>query len=175
MTSLIFVIFKLIQSTSDIVKKKPDQNNLSSFRVIADHLRAVAFAIADGQLPSNTGAGYVIRRILRRAIRYGFTFLNQKEPFIHLLVKTLSQQMGASFPELIKEQQLAYNVIKEEENSFLKTLDQGLVLLESIMANSKTKNIEGSKAFELTEYSIFLVCLDFSLGQILSSLNNRIT
>jgi alanyl-tRNA synthetase len=120
-----------------------------AIRVVADHLRTVYFAIADGQLPSNTGAGYVIRRILRRAIRYGFTFLNQKEPFIHLLVKTLSQQMGASFPELIKEQQLAYNVIKEEENSFLKTLDQGLVLLESILENSKGNTIDGAKAFEL--------------------------
>jgi alanyl-tRNA synthetase len=112
-------------------------------------LRTVYFAIADGQLPSNTGAGYVIRRILRRAIRYGFTFLNQKEPFIHLLVKILSQQMGASFPELVREQQLAYNVIKEEENSFLKTLDQGLVLLESILKQSKGKTVDGAKAFEL--------------------------
>ena len=125
------------------------ENTDRAIRVIADHVRTVCFAIADGQLPSNNGAGYVIRRILRRAIRYGFTFLNQKEPFIHRLVKTLSQQMGTAFPELIREQQLAFNVIREEENSFLKTLDQGLVLLESIMANSKTKNIEGSKAFEL--------------------------
>ena len=120
-----------------------------AIRVIADHLRTVYFAIADGQLPSNTGAGYVIRRILRRAIRYGFTFLNQKEPFIHLLVKILSQQMGKAFPELIKEQQLAFNVIKEEENSFLKTLDQGLVLLESILTHTKGKTIDGKKAFEL--------------------------
>ena len=125
------------------------ENTDRAIRVIADHVRTVCFAIADGQLPSNNGAGYVIRRILRRAIRYGFTFLNQKEPFIHRLVKTLSQQMGTAFPELIREQQLAFNVIREEENSFLKTLDQGLVLLESIMTNSKTKNIEGSKAFEL--------------------------
>ncbi|MGA1546711.1 MAG: alanine--tRNA ligase, partial [Flavobacteriaceae bacterium] len=103
----------------------------------------------DGQLPSNTGAGYVIRRILRRAIRYGFTFLNQKEPFIHLLVKILSQQMGTAFPELIKEQQLAYNVIKEEEHSFLKTLDQGLLLLETILGQTKGKVVDGEKAFEL--------------------------
>ena len=120
-----------------------------SIRVIADHLRTVYFAIADGQLPSNTGAGYVIRRILRRAIRYGFTFLNQKKPFIHLLVKILSQQMGKAFPELIKEQQLAYNVIKEEENSFLKTLDDGLSLLDSILNKTKGKKIDGRKAFEL--------------------------
>ena len=120
-----------------------------SIRVIADHLRTVYFAIADGQLPSNTGAGYVIRRILRRAIRYGFTFLNQKKPFIHLLVKILSQQMGKAFPELIKEQQLAYNVIKEEENSFLKTLDEGLSLLDSILNKTNGKKVDGRKAFEL--------------------------
>ncbi len=120
-----------------------------AIRVIADHLRTVYFAIADGQLPSNTGAGYVIRRILRRAIRYGFTFLNQKEPFIHLLVDTLAQQMGTAFPELKKEQKLAFNVIREEESSFLKTLDQGLVLLDSILKNSSGQNLDGNKAFEL--------------------------
>ena len=125
------------------------ENTDRAIRVIADHLRTVYFAIADGQLPSNTGAGYVIRRILRRAIRYGFTFLDQKKPFIYRLVKTLSEQMGTVFPELIKENQLAFNVIREEENSFLKTLDQGLYLLETILTNSKAKKIEGSKAFEL--------------------------
>tara|TARA_B100000795_G_scaffold55320_1_gene36383 strand:+ start:1325 stop:3940 length:2616 start_codon:yes stop_codon:yes gene_type:complete len=125
------------------------ENTDRAIRVIADHLRTVYFAIADGQLPSNSGAGYVIRRILRRAIRYGFTFLDQKKPFIYRLVKTLSEQMGTVFPELIKENQLAFNVIREEENSFLKTLDQGLYLLETILTNSKSKKIEGSKAFEL--------------------------
>ena len=134
-----------LTNTTYGVSEKSDR----ALRVIADHLRTVYFAIADGKLPSNTGAGYVIRRILRRAIRYGFTFLNQKEPFIHLLVKILSQQMGASFPELVREQQLAYNVIKEEENSFLKTLDQGLVLLESILKQSKENTVDGAKAFEL--------------------------
>ena len=137
------------------------ENTDRAIRVIADHLRTVYFAIADGQLPSNNGAGYVIRRILRRAIRYGFTFLNQKEPFIHQLVETLSQQMGKAFPELIKEQQLAFNVIHEEENSFLKTLDQGLLLLESILKNSKNKTIEGTKAFEffsdITTHFIFML------------------
>ena len=120
-----------------------------AIRVIADHLRTVYFAVADGQLPSNTGAGYVIRRILRRAIRYGFTFLKQRKPFIHLLVKILSQQMGKAFPELIKEEQLAFNVIKEEEDSFLKTLDQGLVLLDSVIKETNGKIVNGSKAFEL--------------------------
>ena len=120
-----------------------------AIRVIADHVRTVYFSIADGQLPSNTGAGYVIRRILRRAIRYGFTFLGQKKAFIHLLVNTLEQQMGEAFPELKREQKLAFNVIREEENSFLKTLDQGLLLLDTILKNSKGKVVDGAKAFEL--------------------------
>jgi len=119
-----------------------------AIRVIADHIRTVYFAIADGQLPSNNGAGYVIRRILRRAIRYGFTFLDQKKPFIHQLVSTLAQQMGPFFPELIKEQQLAFNVIREEEVSFLKTLQQGLVLLDDVL-EKETAQVPGEKAFEL--------------------------
>lgn len=120
-----------------------------AIRVIADHVRAVAFSIADGQLPSNTGAGYVIRRILRRAIRYGFTFLGTKKPFIFKLVETLTKQMGDAFPELVKEKNLMSNVIREEEASFLRTLDQGLVLLDSIIDQADTKTISGTKAFEL--------------------------
>ncbi|MFS4457395.1 alanine--tRNA ligase [Maribacter sp. 2304DJ31-5] len=120
-----------------------------AIRVIADHIRAVSFSIADGQLPSNTGAGYVIRRILRRAVRYGFTFLGTKEPFMYRLVSVLTQTMGKAFPELKEQKQLIENVIKEEEHSFLKTLDQGLVLLESIVKSSKNKTINGEKAFEL--------------------------
>ncbi len=120
-----------------------------AIRVVADHVRAVAFAIADGQLPSNTGAGYVIRRILRRAIRYGFTFLNTKEPFIYKLVNTLSNQMGDYFPELKAQKQLMTNVIKEEEISFLRTLEQGLILLDGIIKNTKGKEVSGKKAFEL--------------------------
>ncbi len=120
-----------------------------AIRVISDHVRAVAFSIADGQLPSNTGAGYVIRRILRRAIRYGFTFLDTKEPFIYKLVTTLSKQMGDAFPELISEKNIITNVIREEENSFLRTLDQGLILLENMINASDSKVISGKKAFEL--------------------------
>ena len=120
-----------------------------AIRVISDHIRAVCFAIADGQLPSNNGAGYVIRRILRRAIRYGFTFLNQKTPFIHKLVSTLENQLKSVFPELTKESNLLLNVIREEEKSFLKTLDQGLTLLDNIISSSKTKIISGSKCFQL--------------------------
>ncbi len=120
-----------------------------AMRVIADHIRAVAFSIADGQLPSNTGAGYVIRRILRRAVRYGFTFLGTKEPFMYRLVNVLAQTMGDAFPELKEQKQLIQNVIKEEEHSFLKTLDQGLVLLDTIIKNSTSKTVDGAKAFEL--------------------------
>ena len=120
-----------------------------AIRVVADHVRAVAFAIADGQLPSNNGAGYVIRRILRRAIRYGFTFLNQKEPFIFKLTDVLSRQMGERFPEIHTQRNLIHNVIKEEEHSFLRTLEQGLVLLDEIVKTSDGKTIPGAKAFEL--------------------------
>lgn len=125
-----------------------DKINIA-IRVIADHVRAVAFAIADGQLPSNTGAGYVIRRILRRAIRYGFTFLNTKEAFIYQLVETLAHQMGDSFPEIRSQKNLVMNVIKEEESSFLRTLDQGLQLLENVISEEKEQTVSGKKAFEL--------------------------
>ena len=120
-----------------------------AIRVVADHLRAVAFAIADGQLPGNTGAGYVIRRILRRAIRYGFTFLNTREPFIYKMVETLGNQMHEAFPELKSQKNLITNVIREEEGSFLKTLDQGLLLLDKIIEETKDTTISGEKAFEL--------------------------
>ena len=120
-----------------------------AIRVISDHVRAVAFSIADGQLPSNTGAGYVIRRILRRAVRYGFTFLNLKEPFMYRLVTVLTKQMGTVFPEILAQKQLIQNVIKEEESSFLRTLDQGLVLLDRIISTTKGSHVSGDKAFEL--------------------------
>ncbi|WP_370408028.1 alanine--tRNA ligase [Tenacibaculum dicentrarchi] len=136
---------------SEIQNKNKNEETDIAIRVIADHVRAVAFSIADGQLPSNTGAGYVIRRILRRAIRYGFTFLNQKEPFIYKLVATLSDQMGDAFPEIKAQEQLAKNVIKEEEQSFLKTLEQGLLLLDTITANATEKTISGKKVFELKD------------------------
>jgi alanyl-tRNA synthetase len=112
-------------------------------------VRAVAFAIADGQLPSNTGAGYVIRRILRRAIRYGFTFLGTKEPFINKLVAVLATQMGEFFPEIKSQEQLVTNVIREEEASFLRTLEQGLQLLDKVVAETTGKEVSGAKAFEL--------------------------
>lgn len=126
-----------------------DEKKDIATRVIADHIRAVAFSIADGQLPNNTGAGYVIRRILRRAVRYGFTFLNQKEAFIFKLVDTLITQMGEAYPELEREKKLITNVIREEEKAFLKTLEQGLVLLDNLIASATSKEISGAKVFEL--------------------------
>ncbi len=120
-----------------------------AMRVIADHIRAVSFAIADGQLPSNSGAGYVIRRILRRAIRYGFTFLGAKEPFMYRLVKALGGIMADAFPELREQQQLIENVVREEEQSFLKTLEQGLTLLDNILKQTRGRTVDGEKAFEL--------------------------
>jgi alanyl-tRNA synthetase len=145
------VFTPLIREVSAITETeygKTEETDIA-IRVVSDHVRAVAFAIADGQLPSNNGAGYVIRRILRRAIRYGFTFLNKKEPFIYKLVTTLSKQMGEYFPELKAQKQLITNVIKEEENSFLRTLEQGLILLDGVIKNTKEKVVSGKKAFEL--------------------------
>lgn len=147
------VFTPLIEQVEELSGKKytgklDDEKDIA-IRVIVDHIRAVSFAIADGQLPSNNGAGYVIRRILRRAIRYAFTFLDRKEPFIYQLVRTLTNQMGESFPELVKQENLVTNVIKEEENSFLRTLEQGLLMLDVMMKNASDKQISGGKAFEL--------------------------
>lgn len=139
--------FKYVPNT--VTPSAVEEKTNIAIRVIVDHVRAVAFAIADGQLPSNTGAGYVIRRILRRAIRYGFTFLNTKEPFIYKLVEVLAVQMGEFFPEIKSQQQLVTNVIREEEASFLRTLEQGLILLENIITNATEKVISGKRAFIL--------------------------
>ena len=123
-----------------------------AMRVIADHLRAIAFAIADGQLPSNAKAGYVIRRILRRAVRYGYTFLGQKEAFIYKLVPTLVAEMGDAFPELPAQQKLIMKVMQEEETSFLRTLENGIKLLQGVIDETKAAGkteIAGEKAFTL--------------------------
>ncbi|GAA4279606.1 alanine--tRNA ligase [Gaetbulibacter aestuarii] len=149
-----------------------DEKTDVAIRVIADHVRAVAFSIADGQLPSNTGAGYVIRRILRRAVRYGFTFLDQKEPFIYKLLEVLSKQMGEAFPELREQKSLIQNVIKEEEHSFLSTLDRGIQMLQEHISftdfakekvnaiNEIEKVVSGKTAFEL--YDTFGFPLDLT-------------
>lgn len=147
-TDVFTPLLKEIETVTRQTYGKVAQKDIA-MRVIADHIRAVSFAITDGQLPSNTGAGYVIRRILRRAIRYGFSFLDMKEPFIYKLVNTLSTQMQGAFPELASQRTLVENVIKEEEQSFLRTLEQGLVLLESVITHTPGKEVSGVKAFEL--------------------------
>jgi len=132
------------------VKYGVDEKTDIAMRVVADHVRAVAFAIADGQLPSNNKAGYVIRRILRRAVRYGFTFLNLKDPFINKLVPVLVEQMGAFYPELVAQETLIRKVILEEEQSFLKTLSQGIRRFEQYLAEHPGSGvIDGDFAFEL--------------------------
>lgn len=123
-----------------------------AMRVVADHLRTIAFSITDGQLPSNVKAGYVIRRILRRAVRYAYTYLNQKEAFLYKLVPVLIEVMGHHYPELEAQRQLIEKVIREEENAFLKTLDKGIKLLDRIIAKTKAEDfltIPGNVAFEL--------------------------
>ncbi len=134
-----------------------------AMRVVADHLRAIAFSIADGQLPSNNKAGYVIRRILRRAVRYGYTYLEQKEPFIHDLVPALVNTMGGAFPELVAQQSLIERVIKEEEQSFLSTLESGMGLLDRLAEKAradKSQTIHGREVFIL--YDTFGFPLDLT-------------
>ena len=129
-----------------------DQKADIAMRVIADHLRAISFSIADGQLPSNNKAGYVIRRILRRAVRYGYTFLDFKEPFIWKLVEVLKNNMGDAFPELVSQQGLIENVIREEEESFLRTLETGIRLLEKSLPTTPSEGggvLSGKLAFTL--------------------------
>lgn len=141
----------LIQLIAQMAGKTYGQDEKAdiAMRVIADHLRAISFSIADGQLPSNVKAGYVIRRILRRAVRYGYTYLGFSEPFICRLVPKLAEQMGGQFPELRAQKQLIEKVIQEEEASFLRTLSTGITLLENIIKGSKEGVISGSEAFTL--------------------------
>ena len=148
-TGLKYTTFE--EETENPITKQQDDINVA-MRVCADHLRAVAFSIADGQLPSNAKAGYVIRRILRRAVRYAYTFLGQKEGFLYRLLPTLVHEMGDAFPELKAQQQLIGKVIKEEEESFLRTLDKGIGMLndamEQLKAAGKTE-LDGVQAFRL--------------------------
>jgi len=148
-TGLQYTTFE--EETENPISKEQDDINVA-MRVCADHLRAVAFSIADGQLPSNAKAGYVIRRILRRAVRYAYTFLGQKEAFLYKLLPTLVEEMGDAFPELKAQQQLIAKVMKEEEDSFLRTLDKGITLLDKAMdqlkAEGKTE-LDGEQAFRM--------------------------
>jgi len=155
----------ILEEISKISGKKYGANEKQdiAMRVIADHIRAISFAISDGQLPSNNKAGYVIRRILRRAVRYAYTFLEQSEPFICKIIPALVKQMGEAFPELISQQKLIIQVITEEENSFLKTLSSGIKILESqseLILKSGSKELAGKNAFEL--YDTFGFPLDLT-------------
>jgi len=161
------LIDKIVE-ISGIDYQQSDSKTDVSIRVIADHIRAVAFSIADGQLPSNTGAGYVIRRILRRAIRYGYSFLDLKDPFIYQLVGVLVNQMSEFFPELKAQQELITNVIREEEESFLRTLAKGIQRFDNYLATANDKMIDGKFAFEL--YDTFGFPID--LTQLLALENN---
>jgi len=141
---------------------KNEQTDIA-MRVIADHIRTIAFSITDGQLPSNAKAGYVIRRILRRAVRYGYTFLSQRSSFMYKLVPVLCENMGKAYPELISQRSLIEKVIKEEEESFLRTLETGIRLLDKVMEDSKKENrteIAGKVAFTL--YDTFGFPLDLT-------------
>jgi len=145
------VFTPLLEKIADLsgLKYGKNEDKDIAMRVIADHLRAVSFAIADGQLPSNTGAGYVIRRILRRAVRYGYTFLDFNAPFMTKLLDVLNKMMGDVFPELIKQSEIIEKVIYEEEASFLRTLEQGIRRFENYLKSASGKTIEGDFAFEL--------------------------
>ena len=148
------VFTPLIDAVGNICNSKYGQDEKVdvAMRVIADHIRTIAFAITDGQLPSNAKAGYVIRRILRRAVRYGYTFLNQKEAFLYKLIPALIDNMGEAYPELAQQESLIVKVVKEEEDSFLRTLDTGIRLLDKVMADAKNagaKEISGVDAFVL--------------------------
>ena len=153
-TGLKYTTFEEEQATGaiDTIEKKQQNEINVAMRVCADHLRAVAFSIADGQLPSNAKAGYVIRRILRRAVRYAYTFLGQKEAFLYKLLPTLVEEMGDAFPELKAQQTLIGRVMKEEEDAFLRTLDKGISLLDKAMEQLKAEGkseLSGEQAFRL--------------------------
>lgn len=142
----------LIQKVAEMAGKKYGDSRETdiAMRVISDHVRAIAFAIADGQLPSNNKAGYVIRRILRRAVRYGFTFLGVQDPFINQLVPVLVREMGSFFPELVSQQEIITKVITEEEQAFLRTLSQGIKRFEQyLQEHPGVKTVDGDFAFEL--------------------------
>lgn len=141
-----------IHTTEGLTGKKyagTDDKKDVAFRVIADHIRAIAFTIADGQLPSNTGAGYVIRRILRRAVRYYFSFLDVKKPLLHDLVPVLAAQFSHVFPELQQQSDFVKKVVFEEENNFLRTLESGIRRIEDFIQHATTKAVDGKTAFEL--------------------------
>jgi len=161
-TDMFQYLIQHISKTAGISYGKEESTDIA-MRVIADHIRAIAFSITDGQLPSNTGAGYVIRRILRRAVRYGYQTLNLKEPFFYTLVEKLGDIMGDAFPELIKQKELIEKVVKEEEISFFRTLEQGIKKMDAIIKIAKSNSLselKGADVFEL--YDTFGFPLDLT-------------
>lgn len=161
-----------IAAISKIVNKAykaGDDKESIAFRVLADHIRAISFTIADGQLPSNTGAGYVIRRILRRAVRYYYSYLDYKQPLLHQLIPVIAQQFENVFPELHQQLEFVSKVIKEEEEAFLRTLSNGLKTIDEVMKQSQqTKTISGEAAFELLDTFGFPI----DLTRLIASENN---
>ena len=144
-------IIKVLSDMAGIKYGESEQTDIA-MRVIADHIRTIAFSITDGQLPSNAKAGYVIRRILRRAVRYGYTYLNQKHAFMYKLITVLIESMGDAYPELIAQKELIMKVIKEEEDSFLRTLETGIKMLDKVMDETKAAGkdvVDGKVAFVL--------------------------
>ena len=161
-----------IEAIEKITNKKYDYSDSKeavAFRVIADHIRAISFTIADGQLPSNTGAGYVIRRILRRAVRYYYSYLDYKQPLLHQLLPVIAKQFEDVFPELMQQLDFVSKVVEEEEDAFLRTLDKGLKLIEDVIAASQvSKVIDGKSAFELNDTFGFPI----DLTKLIASENN---
>jgi alanyl-tRNA synthetase len=158
-----------IKATENITGKtyqaKDDKESVS-FRVLADHIRAISFTIADGQLPSNTGAGYVIRRILRRAVRYYYSYLDYKQPLLFQLLPIIANQFENVFPELKKQEEFVGKVIKEEEEAFLRTLEKGLKKIDTVIIQSaSTKTISGADAFELLDTYGFPIDLTILIAQ----------
>ena len=147
-TDVFSPLIERISKISGVAYTRTDSKQDIAIRVIADHVRAVSFSIADGQLPASGGAGYVIRRILRRAIRYGYSFLNRKDPFIFELVDVLAAEMGGFFPEIVSNKDLVKRVIREEEESFLRTLDKGIQLLDDHLSKG-AEVLDGKTVFEL--------------------------
>lgn len=163
-TDIFLDTIHLIEKITQKNYQAGDDKESIAFRVLSDHIRAIAFTIADGQLPSNTGAGYVIRRILRRAVRYYYSYLDYKNPLLHNLVEALATKFESVFPELKQQQEFVTRVIKEEEEAFLRTLDKGLKRMDAIIASATTV-IDGAAAFELLDTYGFPIDLTRLIAQ----------
>ena len=164
-TDVFTVTIEAIEKITNTKYDYSDSKQAIAFRVLADHIRAISFTIADGQLPSNTGAGYVIRRILRRAVRYYYSYLDYKQPLLHQLLPLLSEQFSTVFPELKAQLDFVSKVVKEEEDAFLRTLDKGLKRIDDIIVKVENKTIVGKEAFELFDTFGFPIDLTRLIAQ----------